>query len=144
MRIAIVVGLLLLAACGVSTAPPLVATNVVITQPVAKMRMSAGYLSLTNNTSEAISISRVVSPDFESVMLHETTIEDGVARMRALPRLEIPGGGSVTLKRGGKHLMLMRPTGPVDTVTLQFFDDDDLILAVEAKLQGSDGQAPLT
>lgn len=138
MRIGLVIVALLLVACEVRTAPPLVATDVVITRPVAKMRMSAGYMSLRNNTDQAITITRVSSPNFESVMLHETTVEDGVARMRALPRLVIPGGGTVTLQRGGKHLMLMRPAGPADTVSLQFFDDDALILAVEASFQGSD------
>ena len=139
MRIGITIVALLLGSCGGGTQLPLVATAVVITQPVAKMGMSAGYLSFTNNTSETITISRVASPDFESVELHETTVENGVARMRALPELEIPGGGTVILQRGGKHLMLMRPTGASDTVTLQFFNDDDLILSVEAKLQGRAG-----
>ncbi|MBT8093030.1 MAG: copper chaperone PCu(A)C [Gammaproteobacteria bacterium] len=98
------------------------------------MTMRAAYLALTNNTNETIQITRVASDAFANVELHETTVVDGVARMRALPRLEIPAGGTVRLERGGKHLMLMRPSGTAETMTLQFFDGDDLLLSVSAPL----------
>ena len=96
------------------------------------MNMSAAYLSLTNSSERTIQISRVTSDQFESVQLHETRIEDGVARMRAIPVLEIPAGATVTLQRGGKHLMLMRPTGTSETVSLEFLDGDSMVLTVAA------------
>lgn len=132
MRICLVLAVFLLGACGVEPQPPLVAANVVITPPVPGTKMSAAYMSLTNYTDQAISISRVASLQYESVQLHESTIEDGVARMRAIQVLEIPSGETVALRRGGKHLMLVRPTGPTSTVSLQFFAGDDLILTVDA------------
>ena len=52
--------------------------------------------------------------------------------MRAVPELSIPAGETLVLQRGGKHLMLMRPTGTADAVTLEFYSDDALILTVEA------------
>ncbi len=127
--------LALMAACTSEPQPPLVASDVVVTQPMPGMKMSAAYLSLANNSDEAIRISRVASAQYESVQLHETRIEDGVARMRAIPVLEIAAGESVTLERGGKHLMLMRPTGSSDTVSLQFLDGDDLLLTVDATFE---------
>ena len=48
------------------------------------------------------------------------------------PLLEIPAGETVTFERGGKHLMLMRPTVLCDTVSLSFMDGNNLILAVDA------------
>jgi copper(I)-binding protein len=96
--------------------------------------MRAVYLALTNNTNEAIHITRVTSDAFASVSLHETSIEDGIARMRPMPRLEIPAGETVQLQRGGKHVMLMRPVGPGETMSLQFFDGDNLLLTVSAPL----------
>ncbi|MGB5720958.1 MAG: copper chaperone PCu(A)C [Woeseiaceae bacterium] len=122
----------LMAACNGAPQPPLVASDVVITRPMPGRTMSAGYLSLTNNSDETIRISRVTSAHYESVQLHETTTEDGISRMRAIPLLEIPAGETVTFERGGKHLMLMRPTGPVNTVSLSFMDGNNLILAVDA------------
>ncbi len=127
--------LALMAACTSEPQPPLVASDVVVTRPMPGMKMSAAYLSLANNSDEAIRISRVASAQYASIQLHETRIEDGVARMRAIPVLEIAAGESVTLERGGKHLMLMRPTGSSDTVSLQFLDGDDLLLTVDATFE---------
>lgn len=135
MRTVILLTALFIGACGVEPQPPLVATEVVVTRPMPGMGMSAAYLSLTNNTEQPIQISRVTSAQFESVQLHESSIEDGVARMRAIPVLQIPAGETATLERGGKHLMLMRPRGTFESVSLQFFDDDDLILNVDANVQ---------
>jgi copper(I)-binding protein len=135
MRIAVLVAVILVSACTAEPQPPLVATDVVVTRPVPGMQMSAAYLSLTNNSDETIRISRVVSAQHESVQLHESIVKDGIARMRAIPVLEIPAGETITLKRGGKHLMLMRPTGAADSVSLQFLDGDNLVLAVDASFE---------
>lgn len=139
MRAAMITAALLIAACGSQPGAALIATDVVVTRPVTAMGMSAAYLSLTNTTPETIRISRVASTQYGSVQIHETTVENGVARMRALAALEIPGGGSVTLERGGKHLMLMRPTGEFDSVTLQFFDDENLVLTIDARMESESG-----
>ena len=123
-----------LAACGDPTGPPVVASNIVVTAPAPGMHMAAGYLDISNRSGAAIRITDVTSPEYESVEMHDTTIEDGVARMRASPVLEIAGGETVTFKRGGKHLMLMRPVGTPESVTLNFHSDDLLLLSVSAEL----------
>lgn len=135
MRTATLLLLLLLAACADVQQPPLVASDVTVTQPMPGRSMRAAYLALTNNTNEAIRISRVSSDAFANVELHETTVVDGVARMRRLPLLQVPAGGTVRLERGGKHLMLMRPAdAAADKMSLEFFDGDDLLLAISAPL----------
>jgi copper(I)-binding protein len=135
MRIGVLLAIILVSACSTEPQAPLVATDVVVTRPVPGMQMSAAYLSLTNHTDETIRISRVVSTQYESVQLHESIVKDGVARMRAIPVLEIPAGETIILKRGGKHLMLMHPTGATESVSLQFLDGDNLVLAVEATFE---------
>jgi len=135
MRIGVLLAVILVSACSTEPQAPLVATDVVVTRPVPGMQMSAAYLSLTNHTDETIRISRVVSTQYESVQLHESIVKDGVARMRAIPVLEIPAGETITLQRGGKHLMLMHPTGAAESVSLQFLDGDNLVLAVDATLK---------
>lgn len=124
--------IVVLGACGGAPQPELVAADIIVTRPMPGRSMSAAYLSLQNNTDRSISITRVTSTEYASVELHETTIEDGVARMRPLPRLEIPAGGTIRLERGGKHLMLMRLTEPTDTVSLQFYDGETLLLTVSS------------
>lgn len=132
MRALLLFALVIVAGCSGKAQPPLIANDVVITRPMPGMNMSAAYLSLTNSSERTIQISRVTSDQFESVQLHETRIEDGVARMRAIPVLEIPARATVTLQRGGKHLMLMRPTGTSETVSLEFLDGDSMVLTVAA------------
>lgn len=122
-------------ACGENPQPPIVATGVVVTRPMPGISMSAGYLSLTNNTSEVVRITRVVSEQYQSVELHESIVQDGVARMRSLPELSIAPGETVTLAPGGKHLMLMRPKAAVENVTLQFLNEDGPVLTVNASIE---------
>ena len=130
MRIALVLFILLLAACG-APQPPLVASEVEITKPMPGRQMSAGFLLLTNNTDEDIRITRVTSPQFGAVEIHETRIEDGIARMRELDELVVPARGSVRLERGGKHLMLMRAGDLGDAVSLQLLADAAPVLDIE-------------
>ena len=131
MRTGLTLLFVLVAACSADTPPALVASDVTITQPMAGMGMSAGYLTLTNNSAETITITRVSSPQYASVELHESVVDDGVARMRRLEKIEIPAGKNTVLAPGGKHLMLMRPTGvAADSVSLQFYDGAMLLLTV--------------
>ena len=130
MRSSLIIAALLLAACG-APQPPLVASDVEITKPVPGRHMSAGYLVLTNNTDEDILITGVTSPQFGAVEIHETTIDDGVARMRELDELVVPSRGSVKLERGGKHLMLMQAKDIGDSVSLQLLNDNAPVLHIE-------------
>jgi copper(I)-binding protein len=117
------------AACG-EPLPPLVADEVEITRPMPGRHMSAGYLVLTNNTDEPIRITGATSPQFAKVEIHETTLEDGVARMRRLEELVVPARQSVRLERGGKHLMLMRARDLDGEVSVQLSSDGAPILAI--------------
>jgi len=137
MRIAALLIAAFLTACGAPEAPVLV-SDVDITKPMPGRHMSAGFFVITNNTNEAIRVTRVESPQFASVEIHETTIEDGIARMRELGELLVPAHGNVTLERGGKHLMLMRPQDLGETVTLHFFNEDIPVLTVDYSFSNTD------
>lgn len=120
-----------LLACTLENAP-LVAENVVVTKPLPGVRMGAGYLSLSNTTSQTILITKVLSPNFDSVEMHESVLEDGVSRMYKLDELVILPGRTVHFEPGGKHLMLRQPTGTMGVITLQFYAGDALILSIDA------------
>ncbi len=124
-----VLSALLMVACSEKQAP-LTASDVIVTQAVPGMPMSAGYFKLTNNSGQAVSISHVTSPQFASVQMHETIIEDEVARMVQLEILTLQPREIVSFERGGKHLMLMQPSDDIDSVTLQFFAGESLLLSV--------------
>jgi copper(I)-binding protein len=119
--------------CESGDGPPVVAANIVVTAPAAGMPMAAGYLDISNRSGTGIRITRVSSPAYESVEMHETIVEDDVARMREIPVLEIEDGETVVFEPGGKHLMLMRPIGTPDTITLNFYSDELLLLSVSAE-----------
>ncbi len=134
MRMLVCLAGALLFACSSTVKAPLVASNIVITEAMPGRHISAGYLSLTNNTDEVINISHLTSPEFESVEIHETTLDGGVAKMRRLDGLTIAAHSSVLLQRGAKHLMLMRPNGEFTEISLNFYDGDTRLLSVVASI----------
>jgi len=134
MRIVLLGMCLLICACGRESLPPLVAADLEVTAPMPGARMSAGYLELHNNSDDDIGITRVTSPDFEAVEIHTSLIEDGISKMRRIDVLDIAAGSTAVLQRGGMHLMLMRPTGSTDVVSLNFYTDDTLLLTVQSTI----------
>ncbi len=124
---------LALLACTDEHLPPLVASKLVITMPMAGSGMSAGYMVLTNNSDETITIDGFSSPQFAKVDLHETRIEDGIARMRPLNSIAIEAGDSLVFEKGGKHLMLMGAKENLEHVTLHLHAGDTLLLTVNTQ-----------
>jgi len=124
---------IVVAACSAERAP-LVATDVTVKRPMPGMQMTAGYLTFTNNSTQAITLTNVTSPQFGVVEMHESVVEDGMARMYPLGDLTILAGTTVHFEPGGKHLMLMRPVGEFESVTLEFHAGDAVVLTLNASL----------
>lgn len=124
---------ILLTACSAERAP-LVAADVIVKRPMPGMQMTAGYLTLTNNSTQAITLTQVTSPQFGAVEMHESVVEDGMARMYPLGELTILAGTTVQFVPGGKHLMLMRPVDEIESVTLELHADDAVVLTLNVAL----------
>lgn len=77
--------------------------------PPGPMSMAAGYARIHNDCAEEVVVVGAGSRAFDEVSLHQTTLVDGVSRMREISRLPVAAGTSVQLQPGGLHLMLMRP-----------------------------------
>jgi copper(I)-binding protein len=72
--------------------------------------VAAGYFEVTNTGKSADRLVSAASPNATRVELHQSVMDGGVMRMKALPEgVEIPPGGTVRLAPGGLHLMLMGP-----------------------------------
>ena len=69
----------------------------------------AGYAVLSNNGNKVLAVASVQSAAFSKVELHESLTENGIAKMRAIDKLEIAPGGKVEFAPGGKHFMMMNP-----------------------------------
>ena len=79
----------------------------------AAMRMAAGFARIRNGCPSEVVVVGAGSKAFGDVSLHETTVVQGVSRMREIERLPIAAGASAELKPGGLHLMLMQPEVPL-------------------------------
>lgn len=123
----------LLAGCA-DHGPPLAISDLAVTAPVPGRGTSAAYFTLTNSGQDAITITRVASQQFGRVEMHETMLENDIARMRRLESLSLEPGQRETFKRGGKHLMLMEPVGNLSRITLDFYGGADLLLSVSTDI----------
>ncbi|HYH41548.1 MAG TPA: copper chaperone PCu(A)C [Burkholderiales bacterium] len=93
--------------------------NAWVRPPVPGQKNASAYIELTSDRDAALVA--VGSPAAASAELHSMTMDGGVMRMRALPRLELPAGQTVKLAPGGNHIMLIDVTKPLkagDTVPL--------------------------
>lgn len=69
----------------------------------------AGYLVLRNGTPQPLVLVAASSSGFAHVMMHHSTVKDGMAGMEQLSQIELAPNASVLFAPGGNHLMLMRP-----------------------------------
>lgn len=83
----------------------------------------AGYLVIHNNSNRPLVLRGASSPDFGHVMLHQSRIEDGQAKMRAVDEgVRIAPGAALAMQPGGYHLMLMHrrhALAPGDSVDIE-------------------------
>jgi len=99
---------------------------------------SGVFMTLTNGSTQARALVKAQSPAAATVELHTHTNDGGVMRMRKIERIEIPAGGSVQLKPGGLHVMLIGLNGdlaPGGTVALELSFDDGSKAQVQAPVR---------
>ncbi len=71
---------------------------------------------------EATRLVAVASPLAGAAEIHLMTLHDGIARMSRVPAVEVPPDGSLELRPGGYHVMLMdlkRPLSVGEKVPLE-------------------------
>ncbi|RMH87887.1 copper chaperone PCu(A)C [Lysobacter pythonis] len=72
--------------------------------------VAGGFMTLRNESASDDRLVQVSSPLSDEVQIHETSMSDGMMRMRQLPEgIALPAGQVVELKPGGLHLMFMSP-----------------------------------
>ena len=69
------------------------------------------YVNLTSSADATVI--GAGSPLAESAELHSASMDGGVMRMRALPRIALPAGKTVKLAPGGMHVMLVNLRQPL-------------------------------
>ena len=72
----------------------------------------AGYMTLHNPGSRAVSIVSLSSDAFGSIEIHRTIAQDGMMRMERVATLTMEPDSTVQLVPGGLHLMMINPVEP--------------------------------
>jgi hypothetical protein len=112
----------LLLSCALSAAPVLEVQQAWIREAPPASRVLVAYMTIINTGDAPAEISGISSPDFTRAELHQTRVEEGVARMVPVDSITVPAGGRVQLEPGGMHLMLFDPGRPLKSGDLVSFE----------------------
>lgn len=123
-------------------------STVAVEQPWARAtpsgaRTGAVYMTLDNKAATADRLTGASAEVAEKTQIHEMTVANGVMRMRELANgLAIPAGGSVTLKPGGYHVMLIGLKKPLTadetfSLTLTFEKAGNISITVPVQAMGA-------
>ena len=105
---------------------------------VPGQKNGAGYLVIENQSGQPGALVSVNSDRADRVELHTIVREGGVAKMREVTEIPVPANGSVTLKPGGYHIMLIGLTEPFEAgesvpMTLNFASGQSTTVTFEVK-----------
>lgn len=137
--------LMLLLWGGVSTAE---ANGVMVEQawvreaPPGTMAL-AGYMTLHNHGDSPKMLVGAGSDAFASIMLHQTVLQQGMARMVHQHSITLPAGGMLRFEPNGYHLMLLKPKQPLRAgnrinVTLKFESGEQMDVEYEVRPIGGE------
>ena len=110
-------------------------------------KATGAFMEITS--SEAASLLSASSPVAGVVEIHTMKMEDGVMKMRAIPKLDLPAGKGIKLQPGGNHVMLMdlkqqMKKGDVVPITLKIEGKDKQVQTLEIKAEVRDLAQPAT
>lgn len=131
----------LLAACAKPAAPNIEVSDAWARSTAAGQTSAAVYATLANKGGAGDRLLAVSTDRAPHAMLHEGSMEDGVARMRMVDRLDLPPGKTVELEPGGGHIMLTGVSKPLDagqrfTLRLRFEKAGEMTVPVTVVAAG--------
>jgi copper(I)-binding protein len=96
--------------------------------------VSGAFMTLVNDSTTAYALTAVSFSAAGTVEIHETSMADGVMRMRMVSQIDIPANGSAELKPGSYHIMLIGlerelKAGTTENLTLTFSDGSQKTVA---------------
>jgi hypothetical protein len=109
---------MLLIVVGVAAAHEYSAGGVTVTHPWVRatpggVRVASAYLEMKAARGQGDRLVGANSPVAGTVELHNHVMEGGIAKMRRVDAIALPGGKSVVLKPSGYHLMLTGLKAPL-------------------------------
>jgi copper(I)-binding protein len=104
----------------------------------AGAKVGAAYLELKAGAGSGDKLVAASSAVAGTVELHTHIMDGSVARMRRVDAIEVPAGGSVSLRPGGFHIMLMNLKGQLnagDSFQLKLVFEKAGSIDVDVKVQ---------
>ena len=141
-----------MAACG-SISPASSGPKITVKDPWSRPSPLVGgngvvYMELINQGGSDDILLGAETNIAEVAELHETKMEGDVMKMSPVPNIKIPAGGSVSLKPGGLHIMLIKLkqeliSGQKITLTLNFEKSGPMTITAEVRDVEAMGQGRL-
>lgn len=88
-------------------------TGVWARPPLTPTGAAAVYMTVVNKGQVGDRLVGVKTNEAKRAEIHTHLMADGIARMRRVDDIPVTAGGTITMKPGGFHVMLMRPSGSV-------------------------------
>lgn len=128
--------------------PALAQSSIQIEQPWSRAtpsgaKTAAVYMTIDNKSGTADRLVGATSNVADNLQIHEMKVENGVMHMRQIPGgLPIPAHGSVVLKPGGYHVMLIGLKKPLAAgekfpLTLSFEKAGNMLVTVPVQAMGA-------
>jgi periplasmic copper chaperone A len=123
-------------------------TSITVEQPWSRAtpkgaKTGAVYMTLDNKSGSADRLTGASSDVADKLQIHEMNVENGVMKMREVTDgLPIPAGGSVELKPGSYHVMMMGLKKPLTAgekfpLTLSFEKAGNISVTVPVQAMGA-------
>ena len=110
----ILLAALLLASCSKSGTPDIQISDARARETVAGQTATAAYMTIANKGAGDDRLVSVAAAAPAMATLHSSESSDGIARMREMQSgVAIPAGGTIELKPGGSHVMVMGLGAPL-------------------------------
>ncbi len=95
------------------------------------VKVMAAYMTIANAGEKERKLTGISSSVFTRIEIHQYVMENDMARMERQTELAIPSHGTVALKPGGLHLMLMGAKKPLHAgdfvpLTVVFRDGEEI------------------
>lgn len=96
-------------------------------RPIPGSNVAAAYIQIKNSASQAVTLLGYHSTLAAKIELHESSMQDGMMRMRKIEQRTIAAGSTLAMQSGGYHLMLFELAPALQKanamrITLEFTD----------------------
>jgi copper(I)-binding protein len=85
------------------------------------------FMTIENSDAQVVKVVKASAPNFDRVELHESIEENGMHKMIAQPFLTVPAKGTLELKPGSYHIMLIgvqQPSKAGDVIPIELTLDN--------------------